>query len=72
MIRTLIATFILMLTWPAFAGEKEGGIIGTGVIGQITGLDRFEVSGMQFDFASDIELKGLNSLADLRPHNRSG
>jgi hypothetical protein len=55
-----------MLTWPILAEEKEGGIIGTGVIGQITALDHFEVSGMQFDFANDIELKGLNTLDDLR------
>ncbi|WP_120501869.1 hypothetical protein [Roseovarius sp. EL26] len=66
MIRTLISILCLMFAWPTFAEEKEGGIIGTGVIGQITALDEFEVSGMRFDFASDIELKGLSKLEDLR------
>jgi hypothetical protein len=66
MIRTLMSIICLTFAWPIFAEEKEGGIIGTGVIGQITALDQFEVSGMQFDFASDIELKGLSRLEDLR------
>lgn len=66
MIRTLISTLFLLCAWPLFAEEKEGGIIGTGVIGQITGLENFEVSGMRFGFASDIELKGLSTLDDLR------
>lgn len=66
MIRTLIAVLCLMFAWPLFAEEKEGGIIGTGAIGQVTALDKFEVSGMQFEFAPDIELKGLNTLDDLR------
>ncbi len=66
MIRMLISILCLLFAWPLFAAEKEGGIIGTGVIGQITGLDDFEVSGMRFDFAADIELKGLSTLDDLR------
>ncbi len=71
MIRTLMSIMCFMLAWPLIAEEKEGGIIGTGingtgVIGQITGLDQFEVSGMRFDFAPDIELKGLSKLEDLR------
>jgi len=66
MIRTLISVLSLLFAWPLFAEEKEGGIIGTGVIGQITGLETFEVAGMRFDFAHDIELKGLSTLDDLR------
>lgn len=66
MIRTLMPIMCFLFAWPLFSEEKESGIIGTGVIGQITGLDQFEVSGMQFDFAPDIELKGLSTLDDLR------
>jgi hypothetical protein len=66
MIRTLVSILCLLCASPLLAEEKEGGIIGTGVIGQITGLENFEVSGMRFGFASDIELKGLSSLNDLR------
>jgi hypothetical protein len=66
MIRTFIFILAILFTWPLLAAEKEGGIIGTGVIGQITGLDQFEVSGMQFEFAPDIELKGIRALEDLR------
>ena len=65
MIRRFFFLIAMMLTWPVLAGEKEGGIIGTGVIGQITGLGHFEVSGMRFDFAPDIELKGVKSVDDL-------
>lgn len=66
MIRTFVFILAFMLASQLFADEKEGGIIGTGVVGQITGLDQFEVSGMQFDFAPDIELKGVRALEDLR------
>lgn len=67
MIRSLILTLLLLFaSFPLFAEEKEGGIIGTGVIGQITGLEKFEVSGMRFEFAQDIELKGVSSLEELR------
>ncbi len=67
MIRSLILTLsFLFASWPLLAEEKEGGIIGTGVIGQITGLDQFEVSGMRFGFADDIELKGISALDELR------
>mgnify|MGYP000093892714 CR=1 FL=1 len=66
MSRMLILFLGLLCAWPLIAEEKEGGIIGTGVIGQVTGLEGFEVSGMRFDFANDIELKGLSTLDDLR------
>lgn len=45
--------------------DKEGGIIGTGVVGQITGLNQFEVSGMQFELDRNIPLVGLSSLQEL-------
>ncbi|MEO3415748.1 hypothetical protein AAFO92_13920 [Roseovarius sp. CAU 1744] len=68
MMRILLPIACLLLAWPLFplAEEKEGGIIGTGVIGQITALDRFEVSGMEFGFAPDFELVGVGSRDDLR------
>lgn len=66
MIRTLLAIIIFIFASSVFAEDKEGGIIGTGVIGRITALDQFEVSGMQFDFAPDIELKNLTTLEELR------
>ncbi|MEM7076302.1 MAG: hypothetical protein AAGA28_15945 [Pseudomonadota bacterium] len=66
MIRTIVLILTFMVVLPVFAEEKEGGIIGTGVIGRITALDQFEVSGMRFDFAPDIELKGVRALDDLR------
>lgn len=66
MIRTLASILMIILAGSLHAEEKEGGIIGTGVIGQVTGLEKFEVSGMRFGFAPDIELKGIRSLADLR------
>ncbi|MEM7067264.1 MAG: hypothetical protein AAF478_00145 [Pseudomonadota bacterium] len=66
MIRTLLVIIIFVFAGSVFAEDKEGGIIGTGVIGQITALDQFEISGMQFDFAPDIELKNLSSLEELR------
>jgi len=56
----------ILFGWPLLAEEKEGGIIGTGVIGRITALNKFEVSGMRFDFAPDIELKGVRAVEDLR------
>lgn len=66
MTRILFLAAALLFSWPLLAKEKEGGIIGTGVIGQVTGVDVFEVSGMRFGFAPDIELKGIASLEDLR------
>lgn len=66
MIRTFVLSLTFMLALPLFAEENEGGIIGTGVIGQITGLDQFEVSGMRFDFAPDMELRGVQAVEDLR------
>ncbi len=57
---------LMMFATPLFGDEKEGGIVGTGVVGSVTGIDQFEVSGMRFGFSSDLELKGLESLDDLR------
>lgn len=64
--RYLAALFLLALSAPLFGNEKEGGIIGTGVVGQITSTDQFEVSGMRFNLPSDLNLKGVENLSDLR------
>lgn len=64
--RIVLVLSLMMFATPLFGDEKEGGIIGTGVVGSVTGIDRFEVSGMRFGFSSDLELKGLESLDDLR------
>lgn len=66
MIRALATLLVFTVAGALHADEKEGGIIGTGVIGQITGLDEFEVSGMRFGFAPDIQLEGVDALEDLR------
>ncbi|WP_282609044.1 hypothetical protein [Pelagibius sp. Alg239-R121] len=64
--RILLVLSLMMIVTPIFGDEKEGGIVGTGVVGSVTGVDQFEVSGMRFGFSSDLELKGLKSLEDLR------
>ncbi len=64
--RILLVLSLLMFATPLFGDEKEGGIVGTGVVGSVTAVDQFEVSGMRFGFASGLELKGLESLDDLR------
>ena len=65
--RNLLAKLlILVVTLPLLmAADKEGGIIGTGVVGQITGLGQFEVSGMQFKLENDIPIEGFESVQDL-------
>lgn len=50
----------------AVADEKEGGIIGTGVVGEVTGLEAFEVAGMRFNLPETAEIEGIGSLEDLR------
>lgn len=64
--RIVLVLSLMMFATPLFGDEKEGGIVGTGVVGSVTGIDQFEVSGMRFGFSSDLELKGLESLDDLR------
>lgn len=64
--RIFLVLSLLMFATPLFGDEKEGGIVGTGVVGSVTAVDQFEVSGMRFGFASGLELKGLESLDDLR------
>ncbi|MEM9330777.1 MAG: DUF5666 domain-containing protein [Pseudomonadota bacterium] len=62
----LIRILFLAITLPMLiAADKEGGIIGTGVVGQITGLGQFEVSGMQFELDQNIPLDGVSSLREL-------
>ena len=63
--RFIAALFFLVLSAPLFGNEKEGGIIGTGVVGRITSLDEFEVSGMRFNLPADINIKGIESQNDL-------
>lgn len=48
------------------AEEKEGGIIGTGVIGEVTGLQIFEVAGMRFNLPDTIGLDGIDRIEDLQ------
>ncbi len=64
--RILATLCIFLFSAPLFGNEKEGGIIGTGVVGQITALSEFEVSGMRFSLAAGIDLEGVESLDDLR------
>ena len=66
MIRVLIVISFALLSGMALAEEqKEGGIIGTGVIGQVTGVEEFEVSGMRFGLAPDVVLKDIASVSDI-------
>lgn len=64
--RIVLILSLMIFATPLFGDDKEGGIVGTGVVGSVTAIDRFEVSGMRFGFASGLELKGLESLDDLR------
>lgn len=64
--RILAALCIFVFSTPLFGNEKEGGIIGTGVVGQITGLSTFEVSGMRFNLPTEVSLEGVEDLGDLR------
>lgn len=65
--RRLILALILSLGFGLVAaGEKEGGVIGTGVVGEVTALDGFEVAGMRFNLPDTIELDGIDRVEDLR------
>ncbi|MEM9062126.1 MAG: hypothetical protein AAGD13_16835 [Pseudomonadota bacterium] len=67
MMRRLGLALILCLGFGvAGADEKEGGIIGTGVVGEVTGLKTFEVAGMRFNLPDAIGLDGIDSIEDLR------
>ncbi|MEM9098647.1 MAG: hypothetical protein AAGC79_08980 [Pseudomonadota bacterium] len=65
--RRLVFALILGFGF-GFAGaeEKEGGIIGTGVVGEVTGLATFEVAGMRFNLPDMVELDGIDRVEDLR------
>jgi hypothetical protein len=75
--RILLALLALLLFLPALGpvwGEdktkdqpKEGGIIGTGVLGQITRLGSIYVNGLHIHFAPDMALVGIDAVSDLRP-----
>jgi len=56
-----------LLSQPLAAQEKEGGIIGTGVIGQITDLGSIFVNGLHIHFAADMALEGISDIEELRP-----
>ncbi|MCT4553206.1 MAG: DUF5666 domain-containing protein [Pelagimonas sp.] len=47
------------------AEEKEGGVIGTGIMGEITALGSIYVNGQHIRFAPDMALDGLETRADL-------
>lgn len=65
--RRLILALILSFGFGvAGAEDKEGGIIGTGVVGEVTGLETFEVAGMRFNLPSTIGLEGISRVEDLR------
>ena len=71
------ALVVLGMGWPAQAQDKappkeerEGGILGTGIIGTITALGSIEVNGLRVVFADDMMAEsGLGPMpaADLRP-----
>ncbi len=62
----LLRLLFVICAFPLLIGaDKEGGIIGTGVVGQITGLGQFEVSGMKFEIDKDVSIQGLESLREL-------
>ncbi|MCV6596406.1 MAG: hypothetical protein OIF40_04890, partial [Mangrovicoccus sp.] len=52
---------------PGFASEKEGGITGTGVVGQITELGSIYVNGLHIKFAPEMALIGIDEIARLEP-----
>jgi len=64
--KLVLALLLFVFALPIWAADKEGGIVGTGIVGQVTGLSEFEVGGMQFETDAGIELIGLNSFADLK------
>ncbi len=65
--RRLVLALILGLGFGlAGAEDKEGGIIGTGVVGEVTGLQTFEVAGMRFNLPDTLELDGIDRIEDLR------
>ena len=66
MYRLILALAAILWAGLAWGEDKEGGIIGTGVVGEVTGVDAFEVGGMRFNLPENIELKGIDSVADLR------
>lgn len=64
--RLFLIAIVSLFASLAWAETKEGGIIGTGVVGQITGVDRFEVAGMPFNLPETLVLTGAESAADLQ------
>lgn len=63
----LIVLCLLFLGLPLQAQQKEGGIIGTGVLGQITALGSIYVNGLHIQFAPGMTLEGIANRTDLRP-----
>ncbi len=58
---------MLICAMPLWAQQKEGGIIGTGILGQITALGSIYVNGLHIEFADDMTLEGTADQDDLTP-----
>ncbi|MCV6597585.1 MAG: hypothetical protein OIF40_10950 [Mangrovicoccus sp.] len=67
MMRFILVLALLAVMWPVSAREKEGGIIGTGVLGQITRLGSIYVNGLHIRFAPGMDLVGIDSTDALSP-----
>ena len=67
MIVPTVFAFLLAVAQPLLADEKEGGIIGTGVLGQITALGSIHVNGLRIGFAPDMALDGIDGTDQLAP-----
>lgn len=65
--RTLILMLCFCLCFQASAQEKEGGIIGTGVLGQITALGSIYVNGQYIQFTPEMEIEGVANVSELEP-----
>lgn len=63
--RTFFLCLLLWIALPLNAQQKEGGIIGTGVLGQITALGSIYVNGLHIRFDPDVETRGIASAQDL-------
>lgn len=59
--------FVMVFGFAAMSEEKEGGITGTGVVGQITALGSIYVNDLHIHFADDMTLDGVADSGALRP-----
>jgi hypothetical protein len=65
MMRLLTVLALVCAPLALMAEEKEGGVIGTGIMGEITALGSIYVNGQHIRFAPDMALDGLETRADL-------